>query len=53
MWTYLSLPESLFEYGPSMLLINDQQYYAYVPKDAEVGSLYEVKLTEVEKIEEV
>jgi len=22
MWTYLSLPESLFEYGPSMLLIS-------------------------------
>jgi len=37
----------------SFELDNDQQYYAYVPKDAEVGSLYEVKLTEVEKIEEV
>jgi len=35
----------------SFELDNDQQYYAYVPKDAEVGSLYEVKLTEVEKIE--
>jgi len=32
---------------------NDQQYYAYVPKTAAIDSLYEVKLTEVEKIEEV
>jgi len=32
---------------------NDQQYYAYVPKTAQIDSLYEVKLTEVEKIEEV
>ena len=52
--------ENIHNYWPkeevkliSFELDNDQQYYAYVPKDAEAGSLYEVKVTEVEKIEEV